>query len=150
MNRKTKPRKQTPVYNDTGVVIGKMRYMGSWDYRKLANGRGPRGTFYLEKNVKPEHKLRKPEGWAVDTKVLEQLREYAYGHAEDARIMLHITEDDGSKSQLDAMLTRFDEHGIEIDRGHGKQIVLPDKHWSGGRWIDGEYHMQPSLQAKLL
>ena len=36
MNRKTKPRKQTPVYNDNGVVIGKMRYEGSWDYRKLA------------------------------------------------------------------------------------------------------------------
>ena len=141
-----KPRIQTPVYNDSGVVIGKMHYQGPYNYRALSNGRGPRGTFFLEKNVKPEHHLMKPEAWAVDTKVLEQLREYAYGHAEDAMIILHIAENNGRRSQLQVMLTQFDEHGIEIDRGHGKQIALPDKYWAGGRWIDDELLMQSSMK----
>jgi hypothetical protein len=66
------------------------------------------------------HQLQKPCGWAAEQAHLEQLRELG-----GDGVRLHTVDGE----TFSASLAAFDKHGIELDRGHGVQVVLPLKFW---------------------
>lgn len=97
------------LYNDLGIKTGSITT-------------DPDGTVWLVKYVNPlRHKLRTPEGWAVDTRHLRQLAE-----AGGRGVRLHLTTGTALEAELDLWGTR----AFEIDRGHGEQMVLPSKWWT--------------------
>lgn len=65
-----------------------------------------------------KHLLRQPKGWAFDLTLLRDL---------GARALRVFDWDSGVtySTTLDAAF----RHGITIDRGHGRQIVLQLTHW---------------------
>jgi hypothetical protein len=68
-----------------------------------------------------KHMLRSPRGWAFDVPILEQASEYGVGDVE--------VIDTESETTFTTQLGEFWKHGILIDRGHGRQRVLPIKYW---------------------
>ena len=127
------PRPKKPVYNNNGIVIGSLNF----DHGT--------GWWVLTKHLKAHHKLQRPAGWAVDTSVLEELREYAEGNDRKAAIKLLLDNGGRNPQQLVSFLYEFDEHGIELDRRHGKQIVLVDKYWRG--WVNSELNYGPDWKV---
>lgn len=79
---------------------------------------GPDRVF--RKKVAENQVLRKPEGIAVQTRVLEHLR-----LTDCAEVEVHLY--DGRR--LFAPVERFFTRGLEFDRGYGKQRVLGLSHW---------------------
>ena len=88
------------VYNAQGRVIGHVTPDG-----------------WLEKHVDPaKHMLRKPAGWATDE-----------GHLSLPIRGLRLLCPDGTR--YEASLELFRRHGISIERGFGRQVVLPLGFW---------------------
>jgi len=70
---------------------------------------------WLVKRLNPAlHMLRTPRGWATDV-----------AHLEGIKGIRIITP--GGVWEAEIGLWR--RHGIEFNRGHGRQIVLPEKYW---------------------
>ncbi len=68
-----------------------------------------------------KHLLRKPEGWASDVCVLDQL---------EALDVEWIQLDDAETRKVyRARVGDFRLHGIPLDRGFGPQLVLPLRFW---------------------
>lgn len=100
-----------PFYNDRDQVVGTL-------------SRCSDGQLRLRKHVDPKrHKLYAPPGWAIDEAHLGELE--ACGAA---GVELHVT----TGKVLRASLAAFRECGRIINRGHGRQVVLADRYWSGG------------------
>jgi hypothetical protein len=97
------------AYNGAGRPVG--RYV-----------RDASGQLWLEKrNLDPEqHLLRSPRGWATDTAHLDELRRRG-----GAGVRLH----DIAGRTWTATLAQFERYGISFDRGHGAQVVLPERFW---------------------
>jgi hypothetical protein len=97
------------AYNAAGRPVG--RFVRDGD-----------GRLWLEKrNLDPaQHLLRSPRGWATDTAHLDELRRRG-----GAGVRLH----DITGRTWTATLAQFDRHGIQFDRGFGKQTVLPERFW---------------------
>ena len=104
---------QHPQYNERGQVVGVIK--------ETVDTSG----WVLEKHMQEKHHNRKPEGWATDKKMLENLR--ILGGDERKEIRLVIGGEHPRK--LTATLSDFDKFGRPFDRNHGEQIVLPDKYW---------------------
>jgi hypothetical protein len=76
----------------------------------------------ITKNAKKSmHMLHSPMGWAFDVSILEQAIE------QEARNVEVV--DTESETTFTTQLGEFWKHGILIDRGHGRQRVLPIKYW---------------------
>jgi hypothetical protein len=97
------------AYNAAGRPVG--RFVRDGD-----------GRLWLEKrNLDPgQHLLRSPRGWATDAAHLDELRRRG-----GAGVRLH----DIAGRTWTATLAQFDRHGISFDRGHGAQVVLPERFW---------------------
>ena len=96
--------KQRPIYNDSGAVVGYIK--DGW----------------IEKRVDPaRHKLRKPSGWATDHAHIAELCK-----TDGKGIRLHLPNNQVLEATLDVIL----DHAIRMKRGHGVQVVLPDKWWT--------------------
>ena len=65
--------------------------------------------------------LRQPRGWAWDVDILEEVELQGVTHTEI------LDAETGKKYR--AAIKDFWEHGVIIDRGHGKQMVLPISYW---------------------
>lgn len=79
---------------------------------------------WIEKvNIDPsKHKLRIPEGYATDATHINSLT-----NSNDARgIRLKLI--DGTV--LEASIADIDKYAVQINRGHGDQIVLPIRWWA--------------------
>ncbi|MEN4011931.1 MAG: hypothetical protein ROW48_07855 [Bellilinea sp.] len=77
----------------------------------------------LRKTVRgSHHQLRKPPGWAIDLRILEQARQ-------DGCRLVEIIDLE-SRQVYTAPTDAFDRHGIRLNRGFGEQVVLPMAHWS--------------------
>ena len=77
---------------------------------------------WLTKSVDPLiHKLRSPAGWATDKAHIDMLT-----NTNGKGIILKLPNGE----LLQASTKLFLDHGIEINRGHGPQIVLPEKWWT--------------------
>jgi hypothetical protein len=104
-NYSDKTQKDQIFYNQRGKVIG--RLVGKT----------------LQKKVKGSvHQLRKPPSWAWDELVLEQAERLGGNQSE-------VTDIETGKKYI-AKLSLFHVHGIQINRGHGRQIALPIAYWS--------------------
>ena len=79
-----------------------------------------KGVFHKEVSAS-KHLLRKPEGWASDVCVLDQL--------EALGVELMCLTDRESGKRFHATVNDFQLHGIPLDRGYGPQLVLPLKFW---------------------
>lgn len=111
------------AYNAHGRVVG--RFI-----------RDSGGTWWLEKRVLDPvvHMLRRPRGWATDVEHLEQLRRRG-GPTAGVRIF------DTNKRVWTATVAQFDAHGVPVERGHGTQVVLPERFWR----VDAPNTHQPAL-----
>ena len=104
MRHVLKQSKKKAVHNSNGAIVGQIK-----------NG-------WLEKRVDPtKHMMRSPEGYATDIAHINMLQD---GKAQGIRLKLP----DGST--LQASTYTLVEHGIEITRGHGLQLLLPIKWWA--------------------
>tara|TARA_R100001530_G_scaffold104276_3_gene72610 strand:+ start:4673 stop:5122 length:450 start_codon:yes stop_codon:yes gene_type:complete len=93
-------------------------------------------TGYVDKEVEQEsHQLRMPPAWAMDIDVINQIKRHCTWdiNMEGTRykILFRIHARDTDSTYI-TDLTMWDKHGVEFDRGYGKQIYLPLKYWSGG------------------
>ena len=96
----------TPLYNQRNQVTGTINADG----------------ILLKVGLDPtKHQMKYPPGWAIDTAHLETL-EIQGGTGVELRTT------DGTR--FTATLETFQTYGEEIDRGEGKQTVLPLKHWN--------------------
>lgn len=77
-------------------------------------------VFYKQVHAS-KHLLRKPEGWASDVCVLDQLE--ALGVEQ-----MCLTDRESGK-RFHATVNDFRLHGIPLDRGFGPQLVLPLRFW---------------------
>lgn len=94
------------IYDNNGKVVGKIE--AGW----------------IEKvNIDPaKHKLRSPEGYATDATHINSL-----ANSTDARgIRLKLI--DGTV--LEATIADIDKYAVQINRGHGDQIVVPMRWWA--------------------
>lgn len=96
----TKQRGGQIVYNSQGRPIG--RILNGW---LVKTGLDP-----------AKHKLRQPEGWATDANHLELPIEG-----------IRLTTTTGEV--WEATIETWRQYGLPIDRGHGRQIVLPSRFW---------------------
>jgi hypothetical protein len=95
----------TPLYNARQQVTGTINDDG----------------ILLKVGLNPStHQMRHPPGWAIDTAHLETLENQG-----GTGVELRTT--DGTR--FTATLETFQTYGEEVDRGEGKQTVLPLKHW---------------------
>ena len=77
---------------------------------------------YIQKHVRASvDMLKKPIGWTWDKRVIE--------FAEKKRIQNFAIVDDETTNIYLALLSDFRKYGKPIDRGFGKEIFLPIKHW---------------------
>ena len=77
---------------------------------------------YLRKTVdRRKHYCRSVGGWGVDETVLQKARFYGAN-----RVL--IVETDGAESS--ATIDAFFEDGIAFSVGYGKQLVLPESHFT--------------------
>ena len=95
----------TPLYNQRRQITGTINDDGILLKVGLAPAR---------------HQMKYPPGWAIDTAHLEPLE-----NQKGTGVELRTT--DGTR--LTATLETFKTYGEEVDRGEGKQTVLPLKHW---------------------
>ena len=74
-----------------------------------------------------KHMLRRPPAWAVAVEALDQAR------AHGAQWVEYHDLDAGATYR--AALVEFYRHGLEVDRGHGRQLALPLAYWqvNGGQ-----------------
>ncbi len=78
------------------------------------------------------HRLRKPEGYALETAVIGELRQRGVS-------LVEVRERDTGET-LRATLDAFDRHGVRIARGgFAPQVVLPMARWSA----------EPECQGRL-
>lgn len=76
----------------------------------------------LTKRVRASiHMLRKPQGWAMDSAILEAAKQ-------DGAQTVEITDIE-TDTRYTAPISAFERHGLTIDRGHGRQVVLPLAYW---------------------
>ena len=102
------------VTNATGKVVGSIVYEN--------------GGVSLHKRVKLANMLRTPSGWATDVDHLASLTRAAADidcNPNDTFIALH----DDTGIIWTASLAQFHDHGINVNRGHGKQRCLPIRLW---------------------
>lgn len=94
-----------PVYGANGRVIGQI--YGD--------------TFH--KNVRGSvHMLRKPRGWAVDADTLTDLRTQGV-------LDIKVTDTE-TGTVCTAPLAKFEQYGVEFNRGFGPQVALPLGYWA--------------------
>ena len=95
----------TPLYNQRRQITGSINDDG----------------ILLKTKLDPaKHQMKYPPGWAIDTAHLEIL-EKQKGTGVELRTI------DGTR--LTATLETFKTYGQEVDRGAGKQTVLPLAYW---------------------
>jgi len=95
----------TPLYNQRHQITGTINDDG----------------ILLKVGLDPaKHQMKYPPGWAIDTAHLEMLTQ-----RKGTGVELRTT--DGTR--LTATLKTFEVYGKEVDRGEGKQTVLPLAHW---------------------
>ena len=94
-----------PVKSEHGYVIGEVRA----------------GVFRKDKLLGSKHMMRKPRGWALDVASLAQ----AESHGAD---LVQLTDQETGVVYR-APITRFNENGVQINRGYGRQICLPLEFW---------------------
>ena len=95
----------TPLYNERHQITGTINDDG----------------ILLKVGLDPaKHQMRYPPGWAIDTAHLDTL-EQQKGTGVELRTI------DGTR--LIATLETFKTYGQEVDRGAGKQTVLPLAYW---------------------
>lgn len=76
----------------------------------------------LSKRVRASiHMLRKPQGWAMDSAILEAAKRDGVRQVE----VFDLETD----TRYTAPISAFERHGLTIDRGHGRQVVLPLAYW---------------------
>lgn len=71
--------------------------------------------------VGSKHKLRDPEGWAIDTEVVNTLSILGCD-------VIQVTDKE-SKVTYTAKFETFKDYAIPISRGYGDQLVLPVRYW---------------------
>ncbi|MEW6649421.1 MAG: hypothetical protein AB1453_04440 [Chloroflexota bacterium] len=77
----------------------------------------------LVKSVRgSRHMLRQPPGWAVDCTILNAARL-------DGATSVEIRDVETNRIYT-APVSLFDQHGVTLDRGFGRQIALPLAYWS--------------------
>ena len=98
------------VHNGRGQVVGRLV-------------RDARGRLWLEKPCldPARHQLRQPPAWATDAGHLDLLRAH-----NGVGVRLVLT----TGAVLEAPLEAFGRHGLELDRGFGRQIALPLRYWT--------------------
>jgi hypothetical protein len=102
-----------PLHNQKGKQVGWL------EHEDVANQVVLRKT-----GLDPtKHMLIYPPGWATDTDHLELLEKFA--GVLPAIVELRTTTGQVWRTTLD----HFKEHGVYINRGHGPQLVLPEKWW---------------------
>jgi hypothetical protein len=67
------------------------------------------------------HQLRNPRGWSQDEVIIDTL--------ELMGVKIIAIDDLDCGLRFTASITEYREYGINIDRGHGPQIVLPLNYW---------------------
>lgn len=82
------------------------------------------GSWWLEKRALDPavHMLRHPCGWATDVEHIEELRRRG-GPTAGVRIF------DTNHRIWTATVAQFDMYGVPVERGHGTQVVLPERFW---------------------
>lgn len=73
------------------------------------------------RTAKPEHKLRKPEGWAWNEEIVQKWK------GEGVEYIAVISPWEG-RTYFTTVKTFF-EKCILIDRGWGRQFALPERYW---------------------
>lgn len=111
--------------NNLGGVIMSLTYCSTYHVPvRAGNGRivGILEGEVLKKKVRRSvHLLRQPRGWAWDVSILEEAEEHGALYTE-------LIDEESTKIYW-APLSEFQSHGVSIDRGFGKQIVLPLAYW---------------------
>lgn len=102
------------IQREDGVVVG---YVEGDTFFKLLN--------------EEIHKLRTPPGWSNDEVALRQASQ-----AGAIWCVIHTTD---TEKIYRATIATIWTYGVYFERGHGKQLVLLDKHW------DIKDPMQPEL-----
>jgi len=74
------------------------------------------------RKVKPEHKLRKPPGWAWNVELIEEYKRQGI----DELLVIAPWENRRYSVTFDLFLQK----AFETDRGYGKQLVLPERYWT--------------------
>jgi hypothetical protein len=105
---------EIPVRASNGRVIGSIK-----------------GDTLTKKVKKSKHLLRKPRGWAWDCEIIRKAR--AIGAT---KVEIIDTE---NGVEYHAPVSAYLQHGVEIDYGFGRQIVLPIS----------RFHVQRAGQMKL-
>lgn len=97
-----------PVYNDGGAICGEVSWMAD-------------GCWMQKWGLDPDmHQLQRPPAWATDEAHLALMRDYG------ARgLRLHTVDGVVWTARLEA----FEEFGIPLSRGYGRQVALPLRHW---------------------
>lgn len=67
------------------------------------------------------HMLKRPKGWAVDVKSLDEAVKYG---ATSVKLW-----DQDTHTYYHASIDTIKRHGFIMDRGYGEQWVLPLEHW---------------------
>jgi hypothetical protein len=76
----------------------------------------------LQKRVRGSvHMLRRPPAWAIDAAIFERARK-------DGALVVEVYDVETGKTYW-AAISAFKRWGIEIDRGHGRQVALPLGRW---------------------
>jgi len=90
-------------YNARGQVVGTLH--NGWLVKRVDSRR---------------HQLRKPPGWCVDEQHIEQIE--ALG-ARGVKLL------DEHGRTWTASTDAFRHHGLTVDRGHGRQVLLVERYW---------------------
>jgi hypothetical protein len=80
------------------------------------------GTVFSKQVSGRIHFLRKPLGIAFDVTVIEDAKRLGADR-------LRVTDTDTGQ-HYHATMKAVEQKGISIDRGHGRQVVLPMRYWS--------------------
>lgn len=123
--------RQTTAADTRGRPAGHAKPVPVYSGRRVV-GTVDQGTF--RKRVRSSrHQLRQPPAWAFDVDTLRQ--------AAAAGAVRVVVEDTDTGTVFRATWDTLRRHGFEIDRGHGRQLVLTLDHWT----TDNKPH-----QARLL